>query len=65
MFSDNSKQQQVQHYINFQNGTPKLIRYSSRRLQPAAMIYFITKLELLGLCVNISQFKQLLAKVDF
>ena len=47
-----------------QNGTPKLIGNASKRIPPAAMNYLITEIELLGLCVNINQFKHLLAKVD-
>ena len=33
-------------------------------LPPAAVNYFIMELELLGICVNINQFKHLLAKAD-
>ena len=48
-----------------QNRTPKLIGYTSKGLPPAAVYYSIIELELLGLCVNISRFKYLFAKVDF
>ena len=47
------------------NGTSKLIGYASKSLPPAALSYSMTELELLASCVNISQFKHLLAKVDF
>ena len=43
----------------------QIIGCVSKRLPPATANYSITELELLGLCVNISQFKHLLAKVDF
>ena len=46
-----------------QNGTPKLIGYSNKRLPPAAANYSITGLQLLGLCVNIGQFIHFLVKV--
>ena len=47
------------------NGTPKLVGYASSWLLPAAVNYSMMELELLGLFVNINQFKHLLAKVDF
>ena len=42
-----------------------LIGFASKRLPPAAISYTITEVEPLGLPVNISQLKDLLAKVDF
>ena len=44
---------------------PKLIGYVNKGLSPESVNYSITELELLGLCVNISQFKHLIAKVGF
>ena len=65
LFSDTSKTAAVYALFKIQNNTPKLIGYASKRLLPAAVNYSITELELLGLCVNISKFKQQLAKGDF
>ena len=48
-----------------QNVTNKILGYTGKRLPHATGIYSITELELLGLCVNVTQFKHLCAKVDF
>ena len=48
-----------------QNGKPKLIAYASKRLPEVAKYYFITKLELCRLAMNISSFSHLLKRVDF
>ena len=48
-----------------QNGKPKLIAYSSKRLPEAAHNYSITELEMCGLAINIASFAHLLRKVDF
>ena len=48
-----------------QNGKPKLIAYSSKRLPEAAHSYSITELEMCGLAINIASFAHLLRKVDF
>ena len=48
-----------------QNGKPKLIAYSSKRLPGAARNYSITELEMCGLAINIASFAHLLRKVDF
>ena len=48
-----------------QNGKPKLIVYSSKRLPEAARNYSITELEMCGLAINIASFAHLLRKVDF
>ena len=48
-----------------QNGKPKLIAYSSKRLPEAACNYSITELEMCGLVINIASFAHLLRKVDF
>ena len=48
-----------------QNGKPKLIAYSSKRLPEAAHNYSITELEMCRLATNIASFALLLRKVDF
>ena len=48
-----------------QNGKPKLIAYSSKRLPEAARNYSITELEMCRLVINIASFAHLLRKVDF
>ena len=48
-----------------QNGKPKLISYTSKRLPEAARNYSITELELCGLTINIASFSHLLKRVDF
>ena len=57
-------QQEVTLY-QIQNGKPKLIAYSSKRLPEAACNYSITELEMCGLAINIVSFAHLLRKVDF
>ena len=51
--------------IKIQNGKPKLIAYSSKRLPEAERNYSITELEMCGLAINIVSFAHLLRKVDF
>ena len=65
LFLDTSKTAAGSALYQFQNSTPKLIGYASKRLPSAAVNYSIKELKLLDLCVNINQFKHLLAKVDF
>ena len=48
-----------------QNGKPRLIAYSSKRLPEAAGNYSITELEMCRLVINIASFVHLLRKVDF
>ena len=48
-----------------QNGKPKLIAYSSKRLPEAARSYSITELELCSLAVNTASFSHLMKRVDF
>ena len=48
-----------------QNGQPKLIAYSSKRLPEAAHNYSITELEMCRLAIDIASFVHLLRKVDF
>ena len=53
------------HYTKIQNGKPKFIAYTSKRLPEAAKSYSITELELCGLAINIVSFSHLLKRVDF
>ena len=48
-----------------QNGKPKLIAYSGKRLAEAAKNYSITELEMCGLAIKIRCFAHLLKRVDF
>ena len=48
-----------------QNGKPKLIAYSCKRLPEAAKNYSITELEMCGLAINITCFAHLLKRVAF
>ena len=45
-----------------QNGKPKLIAYTSKRLPEAARSYSITELELCGLAINIASFSSFIQK---
>ena len=64
LFLDTSKTAAGSACCQIQNGTPKLIDHASKREPSAAVNYSIAEVELLGLYVNITQFKQLPAKVD-
>ena len=48
-----------------QNGKPKLITYTSKRLPEAVRSYLIPELELCRLVINIASFAHLLKRVDF
>ena len=48
-----------------QNGKPKLMAYTSKRLPKAVRSYSITQLELCGLAINIAILSLLLKRVDF
>ena len=48
-----------------QNGKPKLIAYTSKRLPEAVRSYSVTELELCRLAINIASFSHLLKRVDF
>ena len=63
-FLDTSKTTAGSALHQIQDSIPKLIGCASV-LPHAAVKYSITELELLSLCVNMSHFKHLLAKVDF
>ena len=49
----------------FQDGKPRLIPYTSKRMPEAAKNYSITELEMYGLAINIATFSHLVRKVDF
>ena len=65
MFSDTSKHATGSALYQIQNGKPKLIAYSSKRLPEAARNYSITELEMHGLAINIMSLPHLLKTVDF
>ena len=65
LYLDTSKYATGGALYQIQNGKPKLIAYSSKRLPEAAHNYSITELEMCGLAINIASFAQLLRKVDF
>ena len=65
LYSDTSKYATGGALYQIQNGKPKLIAYSSKRLPEAACNYSITELEMCGLAINIASFEHLLRKVDF
>ena len=65
LYSDTSKYATGGELYQIQNGKPKLIAYSSKRLPEAARNYSITELEMCGLAINIASFAHLLRKVDF
>ena len=65
LYSDTSKFATGSVLYQIQNGKPKLITYTSKRLPEAARNYSITELELCGLAINIASFSHLLKRVDF
>ena len=65
LYSDTSKYATGGALYQIQNGKPKLIVYSSKRVPEAAGNYSITELEMCGLVINIASFAYLLRKVDF
>ena len=65
LYSDTSKYATGGALYQIQNGKPKLITYSSKRLPEAAHNYSITELEMCRLPINIASFAHLLRKVDF
>ena len=65
LYSDTSKYATGGALYQIQNGKPKLIAYSSKRLPEATCNYSITDLEMDGLVINIASFAHLLRKVDF
>ena len=65
LYSDTSKYATGCALYQIQNGKPKLIAYSSKRLPEATCNYSITELEMCRLVINIASFTHLLRKVDF
>ena len=65
LYSDTSKYARGGALYQIQNGKPKVIAYSTKRLPEAACNYSITELEMCGLAINIASFAHLLRKVDF
>ena len=65
LYSDTSKYATGGALYQIQNGKPKFIVYSSKRLPEAACNYSITELEMCRLAINIASFAHLLRKVDF
>ena len=65
LYSDTSRFPTGSALHQIQNGKPKLIIYTSKRLPEAARNYSITELELSGLAINIASFSHLLKRVDF
>ena len=65
LYSDTRKFATGSALYQIQNGKPKLIAYTSKRLPEAAKSYSITELELFCLAINIASFSHLLKKVDF
>ena len=64
LYSDTSKHATDSALYQIQNGRPKLIAYSSKRLPEAAKNYSITEVEMCGLAINIRSFIHLLKIVD-
>ena len=65
LYSDTSKFPIGSALYQIQNGRPKLIAYTSKRLPKAARNYSITQLEMCGLAINIASFAHLLKRIDF
>ena len=65
LYLDTSKYATGGALYQIQNGKPKLIAYSSKRLAEAVHNYSITELEMCGLAINIASFAHSLRKVDF
>ena len=65
LYSDTSKYATGSGLYQVQDGKPKLIAYTSKRMMEAARNYYITELEMCGLVINIASFAHLLKRVDF
>ena len=65
LYSHTSKFASESALHQIQNGKPKLIAYTSKRLPEAVRNYSITELELCGLAINMASFSCLLKRVDF
>ena len=65
LYSDTGKFATGSTLYQIQNGKPKLIPYTSKRLPEATRNHSITKLELYRLSINIESSPHLLKRVDF
>ena len=65
LYSDMSKCAAGNALYQIQNGKPKVIAFSSKRLPEAVRSYLRTELELSGLAINIANFSHLFKRVDF
>ena len=65
LYSDTIKFATGSAFYQVQDGKPKLIAYTSKKMPEAARNYSITELEMCGLAINIASFAQLLKRVDF
>ena len=65
LYSNTSKFATDSTLYQIQNGKPKLIAYTSKRLPEVARSYSITELELCGLAIIIASFSYLLKRVGF
>ena len=65
LYSDTSKFAMGSAIYQIQNGKPKLISYTSKRLPEAVKSYSITELELCGLAINIASFFSFIKKTRF
>ena len=65
LYSDTSKFSTGSALYQIENGKPKVIAYTNKRLPEAAKSYSITELELCGLAINIVSFYHLLKRVNF
>ena len=64
LYSDTSKFAKGSAVYQIQNGKPKLIAYSSKRLPEAAWKFSIKNLKMCGLAITIASFVHLLKRVD-
>ena len=64
LYSDTSKIATGSALYQYQDGKPRLIAYTSKRMPEAAKNYSITELEMCGLAINIATFSHLLKRVD-
>ena len=65
LYSDTSKFAMGSTLYQIQNGKPKLMAYTSKRLPEAARNYSITELELCGLAINIASFFSFIKRSRF
>ena len=65
LYSDTSKFATGSALYQIQNGNPKLIAYTRKRLPEGMRSHSVTELELCSLAINIASFSHLLKRVDF